>query len=78
MQRAIVAMERIAFLVGRCTIYEKLYLTECKEVDPSDTAKTATDELHRALVHLYTAILRLLSRCITVFSGTLGLGLNEH
>lgn len=69
LQHAIIAMERITFLVGRCTVYEKLYLIECKEVEAPDIVKTATDDLHRALVILYTAILRALSRCIRVFKG---------
>ena len=59
-------MERITFLVGRCTIYEKLYLIECHI---PDIAKTPTHELRQALVFLYTAILRALSRCIGVFKG---------
>ena len=71
MQHAIIAMERIAFLVGRCTIYEKLYFIECKGIKIPDIAKTATDELRGALVILYIAILRALSRCIRVFKGTL-------
>lgn len=61
-------MERITFLVGRCTIYEKLYLVECEGVQIPDIA-TARDDLRRALVLLYTAILRALSRCIRVFKG---------
>lgn len=70
-------MERIAFLIGRCTIYEKLYLTECEILD---STKPATAELRRALVTLYTAILRALSRCMRVFRGTRlhALGLNER
>ena len=68
LQHAIIAMERITSLVGRCTIYEKLYLIEC---EGSETAKTATDELRRVLVILYTAILRALGRCIRVFNGML-------
>lgn len=68
-QHAIIAMERIAFLVGRCTIYEKLYLTECKGINIPDVAETAIGELRRALVNLYTAILRALGRCIKVFKG---------
>ena len=73
MQHAIVAMERIAFLVGRCTIYEKLYLIESKGIATPDITKTATDELRRALIILYTAILRALSRCMRVFNGTLAI-----
>jgi len=71
LQHAIIAMERIAFLVGRCTIYEKLYLTECEGINIPDIAKTATDELRRALVVLYAAILRALSQCMRVFKGML-------
>ena len=70
MQQAIIAMERITFLVGRCTIYEKLYLTEC---EVPDIIIKATDDLRRALVLLYTAILRALSRCMKVFKGMLAI-----
>ena len=70
LQYAIIAMERITFLVSRCTIYEKLYLIKCGDKAP-DTVKTATDELHRALVILYIAILRSLSRCMRIFNGML-------
>jgi len=69
LQHAIIAMERIAFLVGRCTIYEKLYLIGCEEITIPEITKIATDELCRALVILYTAILRALSRCMRVFKG---------
>ena len=67
-------MERITFLVGRCTIYEKLYLTEhegVKGLKASDPAKTATEELRKALIILYTTILRALGLCIKVFNGML-------
>ena len=64
-------MERITFLVSRCTIYEKLYLINCEAVEASATVKAATDELRRALVILYTAILRAMSRCMKVFKGML-------
>ena len=61
-------MERITFLVGRCTIYEKLYLTKCDEGEeaptPTIATKTATSDLPRALVRLYTAILKAMSQCL--------------
>ena len=71
MQYAIIAMERIAFLVSRCTIYEKLYLIKYEGNKGPDTVKTAIDELRRALVILYTAILQALSRCMRIFNGML-------
>ena len=86
LQYAIIAMERIAFLVSRCTIYEKLYLIKYDEDGAPDTVQTAmvqtamvqiatvqtaTGELRRALVILYTAILRALSRCMRIFNGML-------
>ena len=81
LQYAIIAMERIAFLVSRCTIYEKLYLVKYEGDHAPDmvqtttvqtaTVQTATDELRRALVILYTAILRALSRCMRIFNGML-------
>ena len=81
LQHAIIAMERITFLIGRCTIYEGLYLCEdIKDpdivesaglVDSTDIAKTATAELRRALVILYSAILQVLTRCIKIFNGML-------
>jgi hypothetical protein len=51
-------------LVGLCTIYEKLYLIKCEETKISNIAKTATGELRRVLVILYTAILRALTRSV--------------
>ena len=73
LEHAIIATERISFLIGRCTIYEKLYLCEgIKTPDLAlDIAKTPTDDLRRALVILYTAILQALSQCIRVFNGML-------
>ena len=69
LQYAIIAMERIAFLVSRCTIYEKLYLIKYQGDKTPDTVQTATDELRGVLVILYAAILRALSRCMRIFNG---------
>ncbi|KAF8417649.1 ankyrin repeat-containing domain protein [Tirmania nivea] len=62
---AIVGMERIAVLIGRCAIYEQLYLTS----NIPENAKEATENLRRGLVTLYTAILLALCRLIRVFKG---------
>ncbi|RPB27784.1 hypothetical protein L211DRAFT_778835, partial [Terfezia boudieri ATCC MYA-4762] len=62
---AIVGMERVSMLIGRCTIYEQLYLAD----DTPKNAKEATENLHQALVTLYTAILQALCRFIRVFQG---------
>jgi len=58
-------MERIAILIGRCTIYEQLYLNN----DIPDIAEKATENLRVALLALYTAILQALSRLVRVFEG---------
>jgi len=59
-------MERIAILIGRCTIYEQLYLVSN---DIPDIAEKATEDLRVAILALYTAILQVLSRLMTVFQG---------
>jgi len=59
-------MERIATLIGRCTIYEQLYL---HGNDIPDIAEKATESLRKALLALYTAILQALSRMMAVFKG---------
>ena len=61
-------MERIAILIGRCTIYEQLYLGGN---DIPDIAGKAIEDLRGALVALYTAILQALSRVMRVFQGTI-------
>ena len=66
MAAAIVAMERIAILIGRCTIYEQLYLSN---KDIPHIAEKATENLHIALLALYTTILQALSQLIRVFNG---------
>ena len=63
---AIVAMERIAILIGRCTIYEQLYLGS---QDIPDIAEKATENLRATLLALYTAILQALSRLVIVLRG---------
>ena len=59
-------MERIAILIGRCAIYEQLYLSSN---DIPDIAEKATDSLRIALLALYTAILQALCRLMRVFEG---------
>ena len=63
---AIVAMERIGILIGRCTIYEQLYLGGN---DIPDIVDMAMENLRGALVALYIAILQALSRLMRVFQG---------
>ncbi|RPB20390.1 hypothetical protein L211DRAFT_792229, partial [Terfezia boudieri ATCC MYA-4762] len=60
---AIVGAERVALLIGRCAIYEQLYLTD----GIPKNAKEATENLCQGLLTLYTAILQLLCRLIRVF-----------
>ena len=59
-------MERIAILIGRCTIYEQLYLSGN---DIPDIAGKATENLRVALLALYTATLQALSQMMAVFKG---------
>ena len=63
MAAAIVGMERVAVLIGRCAIYEQLYLTD----DIPKNAKEATENLRKGLLALYTAILQALCRLIRIF-----------
>ena len=58
-------MERVAFLISRCTTYERLYLTDFVPKD----AEEATENLRRGLLALYTAILHALCQLIRVFQG---------
>ena len=66
MAAAIVGMERIALLIGRCAVYEQLYFTG----EVPELARSAIDDLKNALRALYTTILQVLSRLIKVFNGT--------
>lgn len=52
-------------LIGRCAIYEQLYLTG----DVPKNAEEATENLRRGLLTLYTAILQALCRLLRVFKG---------
>ena len=58
-------MERVAVLIGRCAIYEQLYLTG--DIPPN--AQEATENLRRVLLTIYMAILQVLCRMIRVFEG---------
>ena len=62
---AIVGMERVAVLIGRCAVYEQLYLT----IDPPKDAEEVTENLRSGLLTLYTAILQSLYRVIRIFEG---------
>lgn len=62
---AIIGMERVAVLIGRCAIYEQLYLTS----DVPKEAEVATENLRGVLVTLYIAILQALCRLMRVFAG---------
>ena len=59
-------MEKIAILIGRCTVYEQLYLSSN---DIPDIAEKATENLRVALLALYIAILQVLSQLMAVFKG---------
>lgn len=58
-------MERVAVLIGRCAIYEQLYLID----DVPKNAGEATENLRKGLLALYTAILQALCRSIRIFKG---------
>jgi len=62
---AIGGMERVAVLIGRCAIYEQLYLIHNVPKNAAD----ATENLRRVLLTLYIAILQALCRLIRVFQG---------
>ena len=59
-------MERIGILIGRCTIYEQLYLGGNGIPDIVDKAM---GNLRGALVALYVTILQALSRLMRIFQG---------
>lgn len=59
-------MEKIAILIGRCTVYEQLYLSSN---DIPDIAEKATENLREALLSLYMTILQVLSQLMAVFKG---------
>jgi len=61
-----VVMEKIAILIGRCTVYEQLYLSSN---DIPDIAEKATENLREALLSLYMTILQVLSQLMAVFKG---------
>ncbi|KAF8417665.1 hypothetical protein EV426DRAFT_709692 [Tirmania nivea] len=60
---ATAGVERVALLIGRCAIYEQLYLTD----DVPKDAEEATGNLRRVLLTLYKAILQALCQLIRVF-----------
>ena len=60
-----VGMERVAVLIERCAIYERLYLIHNAPKDAED----ATENLRRVLLTLYAAMLQVLCRLIRVFKG---------
>ena len=65
MAAAIIGMERVSVLIGRCAIYEQLYLSG----DVTKDAEEATADLRRGLLTLYTSILQALCRLIKIFHG---------
>ena len=64
---AVIGMERISLWIGRCAVYEQLYLAE---INMPAALRSAITDLHNALLTLYTTILRVLSLLIKVFNGT--------
>lgn len=66
MAAAVVGMERIALLVGRCAVYEQLYLGT--EIDVVELAKGPTNDLRNAILVLYVTILQVLSRLKVAFN----------
>ena len=74
MAAAIVGMERLAVLIGRCVIYEQLYLTG----DVPKNAEEVTENLRRSLLALYTAILQALCRLLRVFKGRIPSGTSSE
>ena len=73
MGAAIVGMERVAVLIERCAIYERLYLIHNAPKD----AEGATENLRRVLLTLYTAMLQALCRLIRVFKGSIPLFIEQ-
>ena len=60
MDAILVGLEKIAYLIDRCTAYEILYGNE-------DSA--ASKILEKSIIRLYTAILRFLAKAIKVLNG---------
>ena len=56
----LVGLEKAACLIDRCTIYELLYRNE---------NSTASKNLEKSILRLYTAILKLLAKAIRVLDG---------
>jgi len=52
-------------LIGRCAIYEQLYLTD----DVPKNAEVAIDNLRHGLLTLYIAMVQALYRLLNVFKG---------
>lgn len=58
-------MERMVYLIGRCRIYEQLYLSEKKA-----TPDLVEQQLEAALTKLYTVILRFLCTALSFYGKT--------
>ena len=56
----LVGFEKTAYLIGRCTIYEFLYINE---------NSAASKNLEKSILRLYTAILKFLAKAIRVLDG---------
>jgi len=56
----LIGLERIAYLIDRCTVYELLYL---------HVGTAASVNLERSILSLYTAILKFLARAIQRLKG---------
>ena len=62
-------MERIALWIGRCAVYEQLYFME-GVIPVPEVARSALNDLHNAILALYSTIFQVLSRLIKIFNGT--------
>ena len=62
-------MERVALWIGRCAVYEQLYITG-EGIPVPEVARSAINDLKNALLALYVTVLQILSRLIKVFNGT--------
>ena len=66
MAALLVGLERVAYLIDRCRIYELLYLSQPQPKDP-DTNRQTTANLERNLVSLYAVILGFIARACSLY-----------
>jgi len=57
----IVSMEKLSCLISRGAIYERLYLPRSVPID-------VLDNLHDAMIKMYSAILQLVGQCYRIFN----------